>query len=512
MKKKLYTVAAFAFSLLTFTGCLDVEPVSDLTDQNMWQSEGTFEAFVVGVHNELRNDSWNMFCLGELRSDIYSTVSSAPLGSIASKSERYANNTLDEANPGMSNYAGLYKNINQINLFIHKALASEVLEGTKRDYYLGEMYGMRAFYYFHLLRSWNNVVWNDQPSLGFAVGNLDRPVTDAAQIMKNIKQDIESSLEKFGNDYSFFKGSKNYWSQAATLMLKAEVYLWSSRQMGGGEADARTALQALEAIRSNVPSLELEKNYKDVFAYANKCNKEIIFAVHYSESKDENQMFADNYRLNYCPDKGTLGNWYDKETGGKFDTTKDNFNGVGYYPLNDKLCEVFVENDTRGKATIKPFYSENWEYVGIIAYKYQGITLEGESVRKMCDDYPIYRYADLLLMIAEAKSLTGGDPTEEINAIRKRAYDKQYNEATLGYPNQPIDADVHEAILQERFCEFVLEGKRWYDLRRFGNDYVFKYTTANSQYPKRLIWPIDRDTMVKNPAIHQTDGYETLMN
>lgn len=511
MKKKLYTIAALALSLLTFTGCLDVDPESDLTDQNMWKSEGTYDAFVVGVHNKLRTNAWNMLCLGEVRSDIYSTESAAPIGGVASKVERFAKNALDEDNPGLSNYAGLYENINQMNLFIAKTLGSDVLTGSKRNYYLGEMYGMRAFYYFHLLRSWNNVVWNDQPSLGFTIGELNRPVTEAAQIMTYIKQDIESSLENFGNDYSF--KSKVYWSKAATLMLKAEVYLWSSRQMGGGETDARTALTALEDIRSHVSSLGLMDNFKDVFAYANKGNKEIILAIRYSENAKENEMFADQYRLNFCPDKGRLGQWYDKETGGFFNTTIDNFHGVGYYPLNDKLFkEVFDEKDTRGKATIKPFYSENWEYKGIIAYKYQGTTLAGESTRKMCDDYPIYRYADLLLMVAEAKALTGGDPTAEINAVRKRAYGVNYDEATLGYPHQVIDSDVNEAILHERFCEFVLEGKRWYDLRRFGNEYVFKYSTANSAYPKRLIWPIDRDTMVKNPSIHQTDGYESLMN
>ena len=150
-------------------------------------------------------------------------------------------------------------------------------------------------------------------------------------------------------------------------------------------------------------------------------------------------------------------------------------------------------------------------FIANIPYKYQGKTRAGQDPRTMCDDYPVYRYADLLLMIAEAKSLTGGDPTAEINMIRKRAYGENYNNE-VAYPNQANDVNVNEAILHERFLEFMLEGKRWYDLRRFGNEYVFEYTTANPQYPKRLIWPIDVQTMVKNPAIHQTEGYETTMN
>ena len=507
MKKKLYTLVALAFTVLPFSSCLDIDPESELTDQTMWQSEGQFDSFIVGVHSEMRNKAWNFFQLGEIRSDIYSTKTSAEFGGVASKVERFAKNTLDETNYGIGNYAELYTNINQMNLFIMKANESAVLSDAKRNYYLGQMYGMRAFYYFHLLRSWNNVVWNDQPSLGFEIGKLDRPVTPAADIMTYIKQDIETSLEKFGNDYSF--KNKGLWSKAATQMLKAEAYLWSSRQMNGGQADAKTALDALKDIQSNVSGLKLLDNYKDVFAYGNKKNAEIIFALHYSENAGENQMLSGQYLLNYCLMKGDLGRWYDIE-GNKIDTKVDNFNGVGYYLLNDKLLDEFDEKDSRRLATVKPLYDKDAHFIANIAYKYQGTTRSGEDVRMMCDDYPVYRYADLLLMMAEAKSLTGGDPTAEINMIRKRAYGANYTDE-VAYPNQTIDADANEAILKERFLEFMLEGKRWYDLRRFGNEYVFKYSTANSKYPGRLIWPIDRETMVKNPAIHQTEGYETTM-
>lgn len=515
MKKKLYTIAAFSMALLSFTGCLDVDPESDLTSLNMWQSEGTFDAFVTGVHNTFRNDSYNMLLLGEVRSDIYSTEAQNPLGSIASKSERYATNTLDEINPGISNYAGFYGNINQINLFISKAQNTEVLAETKRKNYLGHMYGMRAFYYFQLLRSWENVVWNDQPSEGFTIGKLDRPVTEAAEIMKYIKADIESSLSSYGDNYDFSNG-KYYWSKAATLMLKAEVFLWSSRQMGGGQGDATTALTVLNEIKTKVSGLELMENYKDVFAYEKKKNKEIIFAVPYSTNSGEDKMFNDNYRVNYCPDKGTLGNWYEAN-GEKINTNIDNFTGVGYFPISKALFEAYDSDDTRGAATVKSFYekkkdSEVLTYRGVIPYKYQGMTKDGSNARTLCDDYPIYRYADLLLMTAEAKSLTGGDPTAEINEVRARAFGEAYDEDVHGYPHQAIDSDVNEAILQERLLEFAFEGRRWYDLRRFGNEYVFKYSTANSEYPKRLIWPIDIDTMVKNPAIKQTDGYESQLD
>ena len=145
-------------------------------------------------------------------------------------------------------------------------------------------------------------------------------------------------------------------------------------------------------------------------------------------------------------------------------------------------------------------------------------TLEGSNERSWYDDYPIYRYADALLLLAEAKALLGEDPSTEINAVRERAYGSEYFNAhknEVAYPNDkgsfyndnPFEAgdeNVMEAILKERLREFFFEGKRWYDLRRFGKDYVLKYTTAQES---RLLWPINEGALTNNPALKQTPGY-----
>lgn len=71
-------------------------------------------------------------------------------------------------------------------------------------------------------------------------------------------------------------------------------------------------------------------------------------------------------------------------------------------------------------------------------------------------------------------------------------------------PFEAGDENVMEAILKERLREFFFEGKRWYDLRRFGKDYVLKYTTAQES---RLLWPINEGALTNNPALKQTPGY-----
>ena len=132
----------------------------------------------------------------------------------------------------------MYKVINQINLMIAKTKETTVLSEAGKNYYLGEAYGMRAYLYFHLLRSWGDVIlyldYTNGASLDLS--NLSKAASPAEEVMKQIKEDITASEKGFGSDYSF-KYGRYYWSMAATQMLKGEVYLWSGRQMGGGTAD-----------------------------------------------------------------------------------------------------------------------------------------------------------------------------------------------------------------------------------------------------------------------------------
>lgn len=81
------------------------------------------------------------------------------------------------------------------------------------------------------------------------------------------------------------------------------------------------------------------------------------------------------------------------------------------------------------------------------------------------DDVIIYRYADVLLMKAEAKNALGVDPSFELNQVRKRAYGTKYS----GYELVSNSKEANDnAILKKRLFELAFEGKRWWDLVRFG--------------------------------------------
>lgn len=502
MKKIILSVFA-ALALLTGCEKLDLKPTSSLTDANAWKSEGFYDAFVAGVNTRFREHSYNMFLLGEGRSDVFG---GQPFGGEAPQGmDKMPLNALSQSDYVLGNYAAFYTNINQLNLLIKNGAGSEIISGNKKGSYIGMAYAMRAYYYFHLIKSWGDVVLVTEPTTSIDISNLAKAVTPVAEVIKQITADIEASIASFGTNYGFLQ-KKGYWSLSATLMLKADLALWNARNGGSATEEANKALAALDLITTNVASLKLLDNYADVFAYENKGNAEIIFAVR--SQLLETSMWNGGLVNSFLPGAATMANYY-TSTGDKVDMKTQNLFGLQrMMPLLTNY-DRFSDKDSRKTTSMKGVYDKinnNLVLIGLYPWKYQGVQEVGSTGRSMYDDYPIYRFAELLLFRAEAKMLLGQSPKDEIDAIRKRAYGVNYNEATFGFPNMAGDTDIAEAILEERFKEFLFEGKRWYDLRRFGTNYVVKYTTLTNT--KQLLWPIDLGTLTNNPALDQTNGYK----
>lgn len=300
--------------------------------------------------------------------------------------------------------------------------------------------------------------------------------------------------------------------------------------MGGGNSDFQTAKTALEEVKN--ADVSLLDNYLKIFAYDNKLNKEIIFAVH--NGKDEYSLWNDGWRANMLPQQLYIPNFCNAEGVSFKDLPESELNGMIRLQLQDDLYhKLYRDGDVRRDATLTSVYKkedDKIKYVSCFAFKYKGILLEGASTRSYLEDAPIYRYADCLLLIAEAKALLGEDPAAEINAVRKRAYGEEYfnaHQAEVAYPNdnnvtvnypvvgdinlysannyiKPDNASALEAILKERLRELIFEGKRWYDIRLLGWNYVHAYSSASQD---RQLWPINQDVLTNNPALTQTPGY-----
>ncbi len=508
MKKKLIYFISGILIIVSSVSCdkqLDLSPVSSITDANYWKSPEQFDAFVYGIHARFRSHTSSLQALGELRSDIFGTEpgnAGTFSGEATQGLERFWQQTLSLDAAGVSNFGDFYSNIVQINLLIDKLNNSNIVTAANKNYYLGLAYGMRAYYYFQLTRAWGDVVIQTDPISSIDVSNLAKAASPAADVMALIKSDIENSVTSFGSDYSF-RNTRSFWSKAATLMLKAEVYLWTAHR-SGGTADANTALNALTDIETNVTGLTVLPSFASVFASNNKGNNEIIFAIR-NKLNESSLPFAGTF----YPQTALLANYYDSVGNRKFNVNQDNWAGLLRAPVTVSTFRKFNDLDSRKWFTIQPAYNSPspgvYNIVGCFVKKYEGEQNLGSRI--YTNDFPIYRYADLLLMKAEAKIILGQSPATEINIVRARAFGSNYVANIQGFPNQAIDANPNEALLQERLFEFIFEGKRWLDLRRFGDSYVFEHTTVLPTEAYKLLWPISRNALTNNRALLQTPGY-----
>ena len=498
--KYLYIITA----LLVFSSCekeLELEAPSELTVAGFWDSENGARAAHTGLYGSFRGTNNRLWLLGEIRSDMYG----------GQTFESPANVELIESNITVSTapfggWAGLYNEIHQVNDFLLNVPDIEFNNEVDKRHMLGQAYGIRALYYYTLLKTWGAVPISTEPLAATDPQGLSKPRAPQSEVMELIKSDIQASLDAFGSDGSFWLDKRVYWSKAATLALKGDVYIWSGTLLGGGDADYTAAKNALQEVASL--DVELVPNFADLWSVDNENNKEFIFAFQYEQDE------ATNFYSSLTGRTTEIQPQFDSEGNSLADFI---VNGANRYGPSDKTLILTDDNlDTRKEATfIRLFTDDNGgagypnfnadTYFGAVIKKFGG-TVDG-SIRIMDNDVPIYRYADVLLLLAEAKNLLGEDPSAEINQIRERAYADNYDVTTNGYTNGS-QAENTEAILEERYKEFVTEGKRWWDLRRAGDSYVIDnvpFLSSGEEF--KLLLPITLDMIGRNPLLEQTPGY-----
>lgn len=457
---------------------------------------------MVGLHATMRERHMEFHHMGELRSDLYG--GSNGLEREPDESIPLIYNDIRTDNAPYENWASFYSDLHRINDAIKNIPCIDFASKNEKNYLIGQAYGMRAYYYYTMLRTWGGVPIITEPTESVDFSNLKKPRGTKQEVMDLIKSDLKASLEAFGDNESFQNGSRRRWSRAATLMLKADVYIWSGTHHQGGAADYQEAKAALGKIVGN-SNFGLLSDFSSVFKYNNKNNKEIIFAFHFESDQATNGMGR------FQAKQAHISGYYDYN-GVKFGTTLALTGSSGYHPSEDANLGVLFEDyplDKRADATWIRVYKAPGhnasDLVAAVGNKFMGNVVGG--LRVMVDDKPVYRYAYALLLLSEAKNLLGEDPSNEINLLRKRAYGANFNPSIHTYVNQSKHLNT-EAILKEGLKEMGMEGFRWWDLRRAGDAYVFehnKYLNPGDEY--KLLLPITREMIGRNPALEQTPGY-----
>ncbi|NKI25824.1 RagB/SusD family nutrient uptake outer membrane protein [Arenibacter sp. 6A1] len=500
MKKYIYILLA-AVSLTACESELELTSPSELTAAGFWDTEEGVRTAHTGLYANLRSSADEFWLLGEMRSDIWGgrTYESASNTSLIESN-------ITVATAPFGGWAGLYTRIHRINDFLANIPNVTFVNEDEKDHLIGQAYGLRALYYYTLLKTWGDVPISLEPLTDVDPAALSKPRSPQSEVMSLIKSDIQASLSAFGSDGSFFNNSRVYWSKAATLALKGDVYIWSGNLLGGGNADfteAKNALQQVEALGASLTS-----DISELWGVPNENNSEFIFAIQYKQDE------ASNF-YNSLTGRST-------EINPQFNDNGESMSdfviaGANRYGQSEKTILLLDDNDdSRKDATFirlyiddngglgYPTYNEP-KYFGSVFNKFLGQVNGSERIFE--NDVPVYRYADVLLLLAEAKNHLGENPAGEINQIRERAFGDNYNPLTHAYINGSKE-DNANAILNERYKEFIGEGKRWWDLRRAGNSYVFdniEFLSPGDEF--KLILPITTDMIGRNPLLEQSPGY-----
>lgn len=524
--KKIFNAIVLLTWIGTFTACnkLDLGPEDFYASGNFWKTAAQVDGAMVGIHSQLRGNQFTFFTLGELRGGHFKDGTGAT-GTSSLNSVQVIRQDIRESAPGISNWAGLYGAIFQVNLFIYQVESATYLSDTDKKYYLGQAYGIRAFYYFHLFRTYGRVPLATEPKVmistptSAADAYLARSATEK-ETLDFIKSDINKSVTNFNGDYTI-KFQKAQWSLVATQMLKAEVFLWSAKVKTDGANPANTTADlttARTAVEDALSKCSKQNNFADVFKYSNKGNNEIIFALRYQVGEATNSfsqfIYAQTDPMASFVTTGGQPLTSDQAGASASDPLKIAGGGaiIRYEYKYDLFSKYDTAADMRARSTFFDFYKNpvaNNKFVNL--RKFLG-TMDGTN-RSFADDYPVYRWADAMLILAEIKNKQGQDPSAEINAVRQRGYGAN---AAPVYTDGGFEQN-ELAIFEERGKELTAEGSRWYDLRRmqsangdplaFRKDLPLTGVLDKATEAHKLLWPIDRSTMAQDPTIEQNPGY-----
>ncbi|MBC8153019.1 MAG: RagB/SusD family nutrient uptake outer membrane protein [Bacteroidetes bacterium] len=400
---------------------------------------------------------------------------------------------LDGTNVGRTNsiWRDLFQSINSANIII-KLTPGVALSEADKNAVLGEARFLRAFNYYNLVRNYGGVPLRTEPITTAGETSGKRATID--EVYKLITDDLlfaETALPSTQTEI----GRPTRW--AAKLLL-ASMYL--TRENWTAARD-----KADEVIKSGLYSLvevKTSDEFEKVFGADLTTSPEEVFYIKYARIAGQgwgypsyqhpaDGPYTTGVRAHWTTTAIPLiKNWSDK------DLRKD-YN----------LYSSYINRS--GKPTTFPVAEP------ICFRKYRDAPANPPG-----NDFPFLRYAEALLISAEAGSQAANAPTaaavENLNKVHRRAY---------GFPpNTPVPsvdftlsgqtaASFRDLVLTERAYEFMMEAGRWLDLKRLGVDKLkatIKAARGKDVADAHLLWPIPQQEIDNNRDISindQNPGY-----
>ncbi|WP_316814364.1 RagB/SusD family nutrient uptake outer membrane protein [Pedobacter heparinus] len=510
--KKIFTL----FGLLTFTilSCnkdfIELTPPDQVSGKTFYQTEDQFRQALATAYVPLRNLLIYDMLDAEMRSDnTYYENFSVNRGDGFVQRENIADFTNSSSN-GYTNgsYFACYTGISRCNMITDKIRNSAISDAAKNEIE-GQVKFLRAFFYFKLVRYFGGVPLFLKEVKVADDAFLTRSTVD--EVYNQIISDAKDAIGMLQPPAKF--PQTGLATKGAATMLLADVYLTQKKY-----AEAEGLLKTLPAM-----GYDLNPNYADAFSTSNKNSKESVFEVQYNEGLTNGQQ--SNFIYQFLP----------RSTNTTVITgvRTDNSASGGYNIPTEDIIKAYEPGDKRLDASIavaEGSYNQSMIFTfsankGIINY----IPVAGKvgvpyikkylhthsNANNTNDNWPIYRYAESLLSLAETLNEQGksGEALPYLNKVRNRA-----GLSTVTITDQ---TELRGIIAHERRVELAFENKRWHDLVRTGQaiqvmtnfgialkqrvNYVPANAFALDQ--TKLIYPIPNNEININPKLIQNPGY-----
>lgn len=482
---KISTSYIFLAATLLLTSCseefLDLKPISTATSDNFYRTADDFKNAVNGAYAGLQINglTGNSYVFGEITSDNTVAVAS---GSVTDQDE-FDRFYIKTTNPFISaRWNEAYSVIARHNTILDK-IGGITMDETLKNRYIAETKFLRAVVYFTLVQTFGDVPLIlkpvSTPDEGYTYGRSPK-VDVYAQIEKDLTE-AESVLP-----VSYAAADLGRATKGAAKAYLGKVYLTQKKY-----APAVSKLKEVIDLGIYV----LLPSYADVFRVANKNNKESVFDVQY---KSGGAGEGNPWPNSFAPQNS--GN------------AVIAFGGDGNNQPTADMIAAYETGDLRKDVSVASSYTNA-----------AGQVIPERFIKKYYDvpvakndngnNIPLIRYADVLLMYAEALNEVSyqpaGDALDYLNMIRTRAGLAKKTAADI-----PTQQAFRLAMEQERRVELAFEGHRWFDLVRTDrailviNGKKDQIRLVAELTPNNLVFPVPQSQIdINKDKIKQNPGY-----
>ncbi len=486
--------------LITFScndDFLEKNPLNEISSETFWESEDDVEMAVAGCYARLKGTFLNyqrgyMEGLSDNGLDYWNiyNIKTMALGTINSNTGGIVSAV----------YNGCYRGIAQCNFFMDNVDKATSVDESTLNEAKGEVRFLRALFYFDLVNCFGDVIlYKETPENA-----------DASKIAKSTKEEV---LEFINEDLDFAISNLPDESYSTGHAVKGSAMALKIRVLLTEENWQEAATLAQQIIDSK--KFSIYGDYASMFINEGQTNNpEIMFSCDYLSPDDYHSVYGMNieYTAHIFLTEDLL-DAYECSDG------KSISESLLYDPENP-----YDNRDPRLTATIR-LPDENWEGfysytafnpTGVLNKKGVDTTIQATYSNAYLNDWNwiLLRYADVLLMYAEAQNeVSGPDQSvyDAINEVRARPGIDMPPVDQAKYNTQDL---VRKFIRHERRIEFAVEGIRYFDLKRWhiigdvinalpevfsGGSYHFE--------DKYYYWPFQQSELDNNPNLVQTNSY-----